>query len=99
MNSNLNSILNSVSKVLKKYKKTVIDVKGHTDSVGNASYNQELSENRAGSVAVFLSAKGVLAQRILTAGFGESQPIASNSTVSGRAQNRRVTIQMTPIVN
>ncbi len=92
-------VLNSVSIVLKKYKKTVIDVIGHTDSVGAATNNQELSENRANSVAMFLSSKGVLSQRILTAGYGESQPIASNSTDSGRAQNRRVTIQMTPLTN
>ncbi len=92
-------VLNSVSVVLKKYKKTVIDVIGHTDSVGSDTYNQALSESRANSVAIFLSSKGVLSQRILTAGYGESQPIASNSTDSGRAQNRRVTLQLTPITN
>ncbi len=84
---------------MKKYKKTEIDIIGHTDSIGATPYNQELSENRANSVAVFLTSKGVLPQRILTAGYGESQPIASNSTDSGRAQNRRVTIQMNPITN
>ncbi len=93
------TVLASVSKVLNKYKKTVLDVIGHTDSVGNDANNQALSENRASSVAVYLTSQGVLAQRILTAGYGESQPIASNSTEEGKAQNRRVKIQMTPITN
>jgi len=93
------TVLNSVAKVLNKYNKTVLDVIGHTDSVGNDSDNQVLSENRANSVAIYLTSQNVLSQRILTAGYGESQPIASNSTDEGRAQNRRVTIQMTPITN
>ncbi len=93
------SVLTSVSKVLNKYNKTVIDVIGHTDSVGSDESNQQLSENRARSVAVYLTSQGVLAQRLLVAGYGESQPIAPNTTDAGRAQNRRVTLQMTPITN
>ncbi len=99
--SNLNAkfygILDSVSKVLNKYKKTYIDIKGYTDSVGGREYNQKLSDNRASSVAGYLVSKNVMAGRILKMGYGEDYPIASNSTPNGRSQNRRVTIEMSPI--
>jgi outer membrane protein OmpA-like peptidoglycan-associated protein len=97
INAGFYDVLNSVAIVLKEYKKTTVDVIGHTDSVGSASYNQRLSENRARSVAEYLSGQGILPARLLIAGMGESQPIASNSTPEGRAQNRRVTIQISPL--
>jgi outer membrane protein OmpA-like peptidoglycan-associated protein len=97
INAGFYDVLNSVAVVLKEYKKTTVDVIGHTDSVGSASYNQRLSENRARSVAEYLSGQGILPARLLIAGMGESQPIASNSTPEGRAQNRRVTIQISPL--
>lgn len=90
-------VLNSVAKVLAKYNKTLVDVSGHTDSVGDRSYNARLSQSRAESVAGYLRSRGVSSQRLLTRGFGQDQPIASNSTSSGRAQNRRVTIQLQPL--
>lgn len=68
---------------------TVI-LEGHTDSTGSAAYNQKLSEKRAAAVAGALQNFGVNADRISTQGFGESQPIATNATKEGRAQNRRV---------
>lgn len=71
-------------------------VVGHTDNVGAADYNQALSERRAASVAQILTANGVAAARVGTAGRGFSQPVASNDTPGGRAQNRRVEIIITP---
>jgi len=83
-------VLNSVAVVLNEYKNTSIDVLGHTDSVG-------ADEHRARSVAEYLSSQGVLAARLLISGRGKTQPIASNDTPEGRAQNRRVTLQIIPI--
>ncbi|MCX8999267.1 OmpA family protein [Rhizobiaceae bacterium BDR2-2] len=89
--------LNSVAIVLKKFDRTLIDVNGHTDSVGSAAYNQGLSERRAMSVATYLGGQGIDQRRVSALGFGLSQPIASNATPEGRAQNRRVEIQIAPI--
>ncbi len=97
INANFYEVLNSVSLVLKEYEKTTVDVIGHTDSVGSERYNQKLSEQRARSVAEYLSGQGVMMARLLVAGMGETQPIASNSTAQGRSQNRRVTIQIAPL--
>ncbi|QIG81663.1 OmpA family protein [Stakelama tenebrarum] len=89
--------LDDVSNVLANYENTFVDVYGHTDSVGTEAYNQALSERRAGSVADYLSSHGVNSARIATRGFGETQPVASNETEAGRAQNRRVEIKLVPI--
>ena len=67
-----------------------VRVVGHTDSVGSEAYNQELSERRARSVADFLVAQGVPAEKLSNEGRGESQPVADNASDAGRAQNRRV---------
>lgn len=97
VNSGFYDALNSVALVLKEYEKTTVDVIGHTDSVGSNQYNQTLSENRARSVAEYLAGQGILAQRLLIAGRGETEPISSNSTPEGRAHNRRVEIRIAPI--
>jgi outer membrane protein OmpA-like peptidoglycan-associated protein len=97
INAGFYDVLNSVAVVLKEYKKTTVDVIGHTDSVGAEAYNQRLSENRARSVAEYLSGQGVMSARLLIAGMGEAQPIAANATPEGRAQNRRVNIQIAPL--
>lgn len=89
--------LNSVALVLKKYNQTLINIYGHTDSTGSDDYNQALSQRRANSVLGYLSAQGVNSQRMIATGFGESRPIADNSSESGRAQNRRVEIQIVPL--
>jgi outer membrane protein OmpA-like peptidoglycan-associated protein len=86
-----------VASVLSDYPQTYIDVYGHTDSTGSDSYNQDLSERRATSVADYLSSHGVQAARIATRGFGETQPIETNDTEQGRAANRRVEIKVVPI--
>ena len=89
--------LNSVAKVLYKYKDTNLDVIGHTDSVGKDDYNRELSYKRAYSVADYLSAQGIPGNRLSPLGLGESQPIADNNTEFGRSQNRRVELYITAI--
>jgi len=94
--SQFSQTLSSVALVLKKYDKTSINVNGHTDSDGSNSYNQGLSQSRALSVADTLRAQGVEAGRIIPQGYGESQPIASNSSSAGKAQNRRVELRITP---
>ncbi|WDR06714.1 OmpA family protein [Devosia rhodophyticola] len=92
-----NQTLVSVALVLKKYDKTIVDVYGHTDSTGNDQYNLDLSQRRAVSVATILANQGINQQRFFIQGKGESAPIASNATESGRAQNRRVEIRLSPI--
>ena len=89
--------LNEVAMTLATYNQTYIDVLGHTDSTGSDAYNQTLSVNRAQSVADYLSARGVARARIGVRGFGETQPIATNATEAGRAQNRRVEIKVVPV--
>lgn len=91
------SVLNSVGKVLGEFEQTVVEVAGHTDSTGANSYNQSLSERRAGSVAIYLQAQGVIAQRVITVGMGESRPMANNNSAAGRQANRRVEITMVPL--
>ncbi|MDH3213622.1 MAG: OmpA family protein [Myxococcales bacterium] len=89
--------LNSVSLVLKEYQKTLIDVAGHADSTGDATYNQSLSQRRAVSVGEYLRSQGILAARIVERGYGETRPIASNATAQGREQNRRVELTLIPL--
>lgn len=95
---NFVEILQSVTLVLKEYKSTMIEVAGHTDSTGSDSYNQLLSQQRAQSVSNILMSNGVQPVRIDTVGYGESRPVASNSTPAGRQQNRRVELTLLPYV-
>jgi outer membrane protein OmpA-like peptidoglycan-associated protein len=89
--------LTSVSEVFKEYKQTLIDVVGHTDSDGSDETNYDLSRRRAASVAQFLSSQQLDPQRFSVEGHGERDPIASNATSSGKAQNRRVEITILPL--
>ena len=89
--------LDQISENLARYPDSLIDVYGHTDSTGSDAYNQTLSENRARSVAGYLSSHGVSARRIQSQGFGETQPVADNATEYGRSANRRVEIKIVPI--
>lgn len=98
INANFYEVLNSVAIVFNEYKSTTIDVVGHTDSTGSDDYNIQLSERRARSVAEYLASQQVLPARLLVAGRGPFDPIASNATPEGRAQNRRVTLQINPVV-
>lgn len=92
-------VLGSVAKVLDKYESTMIEVAGHTDSTGSEAYNLELSKDRARSVANILANNQVDAVRMDIVGYGESAPIATNSTSAGRAQNRRVSLTLLPLTN
>jgi outer membrane protein OmpA-like peptidoglycan-associated protein len=89
--------LTSVAIVLNKYDQSIVDVVGHTDNVGSAQYNFGLSQRRASSVAGFLQNQGVNGRRLNVQGQGLSQPVASNATEQGRAQNRRVEISISPL--
>jgi outer membrane protein OmpA-like peptidoglycan-associated protein len=86
--SNLTDLANS----LRKYPDTEVLIVGHTDAQGSDSYNQGLSERRAAAAKNFLVSQGVPTDRVRTEGLGESEPVASNDTDAGRAQNRRVEV-------
>ena len=92
-------ILNDVAATLQEYNQTIVEVAGHTDSKGTDAYNQALSERRAASVGNYLMSKGLLRDRFILVGAGETRPVASNDTEAGRAQNRRVEITLVPIRN
>ena len=96
--SGFHSTMDKVAEVVVRYGKTTLTVVGHTDDVGSNAYNQSLSERRALSVAQYLESKRVDSMRLATAGKGETQPRSSNSTESGRQENRRVEIYVEPVV-
>jgi outer membrane protein OmpA-like peptidoglycan-associated protein len=90
-------VLEDVAKVLNRYDKTKLSIEGHTDSVGDINSNRELSMQRANSVATYLQATNVKANRLQTLGMGESQSIADNATAQGRQANRRVELRIIPL--
>lgn len=90
-------VLNSVAIVLREFNQTLVDVNGHTDSDGSDEYNEELSSRRANSVAQYLVSQQLDSQRFSVQGYGEGQPVASNTSATGKAQNRRVEIQIVPL--
>ncbi len=90
-------VLDNVASTLQQYNQTVVEVAGHTDSVGNDGYNQQLSQRRADAVAGYLNSRGIMRDRMITVGAGETRPVASNDTEAGRASNRRVEITLVPL--
>jgi len=97
INSDSRAILDKLAKILIEYSDTNVIVVGHTDSSGPAEYNMKLSENRANSVTnFFANEKGITKSRFTTSWYGEEQPIASNETAEGKAQNRRVNLAIVP---
>lgn len=90
-------VLNSVSKVLNRYPKTLVEVAGHTDHVGARNYNYRLSQQRASNVVSYLCGQRVDPRRFRVSGLGPDQPAASNDSASGRQLNRRVTIELIPL--
>lgn len=94
--SDLERDLRTVAGNLQAYPDTTVQVVGHTDNEGSADYNYDLSNRRANAVASILINAGVPSPRIQTFGRGEDQPVASNLTPEGRAQNRRVEIVILP---
>lgn len=97
LNPSFYGTLDRVAATLREYGQTIIEVAGHTDSVGTDSYNQALSVRRAQAVADYLIARGVHRDRIIVVGAGETRPVASNDTEAGRAENRRVEITIVPL--
>jgi len=77
---------------MNQYPQTKWDIQGHTDDVGKDEYNKDLSNRRAASVKNYFISKGISADRLQSAGYGEERPVADNKTAAGRAQNRRVEI-------
>jgi outer membrane protein OmpA-like peptidoglycan-associated protein len=96
ISSGFNDTLNAIANVMNKYEKTYLSVEGHTDSTGKDSYNMNLSRERAQSVKDYLVNQQIMATRVSTKGYGETRPIATNDSANGRAQNRRVEIQIVP---
>ena len=84
--------LTKLATILNKYDDTNILLAGHTDATGSDQYNLELSRRRAQSVSDYLSIQNVNSERFTVEGYGESDPVASNETTDGRAQNRRVEV-------
>ncbi|RDY59700.1 OmpA family protein [Flagellimonas nanhaiensis] len=88
------SVMVDIIQILNEYPNAKFTVEGHTDSVGRESTNQRLSEERANAVRDFLIDKGIGSDRLSAVGYGEAKPIATNNTRAGRAQNRRVEINL-----
>lgn len=95
LSAEADAALTSLAFNLKQFPNTDITVVGFTDDTGTEAYNQTLSEKRAQSVVNYLESKGISANRLQAVGKGEADPVASNSTVQGRAENRRVEIYIT----
>jgi len=85
--------LDDALEILQRHKDLVVEVAGHTDSVGTEAYNQSLSQRRAKAVREYLVAHGIAAERLTSKGYGESEPVADNATDEGRAMNRRVELR------
>lgn len=96
VSATLQGDLRALAQNVQSYANSTLQIIGHTDSDGDAAYNQQLSEGRARSVGNILLSEGVPQSRMQTFGRGESQPVASNLTPEGKAQNRRVEIVILP---
>lgn len=90
--------LQEIARVLAEYRKTLVAIEGHTDSRGAEGHNQRLSERRALAVGRFLADTGIVPQRLVIIGYGESRPIADNDTEAGRNENRRLELILEPVV-
>jgi outer membrane protein OmpA-like peptidoglycan-associated protein len=88
------TVLNQIVDILNKYPGYKLRISGHTDNVGDDAKNQKLSEDRAKTCFDFIVGKGIPATRMMSAGFGETKPIASNTSAEGRALNRRVEFEL-----
>ena len=83
-------LLDRLAEVAKECPEAKVTIAGHTDNQGTAPYNQNLSEQRAGSVVAYLKQKGIAATRLSAVGYGFDKPVASNSTPEGMQKNRRI---------
>ncbi|MBV6287556.1 OmpA family protein [Pseudomonas aegrilactucae] len=91
------SPLNNLANSFKQYNQNTIEVVGFTDSTGSRQHNMDLSQRRAQAVVTYLTSQGVDGSRVSARGLGPDQPIASNADANGRAQNRRVEVNLKPI--
>jgi OOP family OmpA-OmpF porin len=87
-------VLDKVAMGLKAHRRVKVELQGHTDSKGKDAYNQKLSERRADSVRGYLVDQGVQTSQLTSKGYGETKPVADNKTEDGRAQNRRVVMEV-----
>ncbi len=95
--SDFETVLDSVARVLYKFTDTRLQVTGHTDSTGARAYNYDLSSRRAGSVANYLASQGIDQGRLIIQGKGPDQPVATNDSAYGRAENRRVELSIVAV--
>jgi iron complex outermembrane recepter protein len=86
--------LNDVVDILNQYPDLKLDVEGHTDNTGVAEKNQALSQSRADAVKAYITGKGISANKLVAAGYGQDKPIADNKTAAGKAKNRRVELKL-----
>lgn len=96
LNANFQSTLTSVTGTIRKYCGVTVRVVGHTDAVGSAGANQQLSERRAASVRTYMQGQGLQSGRVTIEGKGPNEPVATNANEAGRQQNRRVEIFVRP---
>jgi len=96
INPSFAGTLSQLAQTLNGNTQQTISVRGYTDNVGNASFNQQLSQDRANSVANYLARNGVASSRLQAVGYGMNDPVASNATEQGRSQNRRVELSINP---
>ncbi len=89
--------LDQVASTMSEYNQTIVEISGHTDSIGTDDDNQRLSEQRAGSVSNYLVGKGLMRERFEVVGMGERYPVADNMNDAGRSKNRRVEIRVVPL--
>ncbi|MEZ4705030.1 MAG: OmpA family protein [Bdellovibrionota bacterium] len=89
--------LEKFASILNEYNDTTVSIEGHTDSTGAKATNIALSANRANSVKSYLTQQGVNSTRMTTVGYADDQPVATNTTAEGRAQNRRVEVKINPV--
>lgn len=97
ISSSFYRVLDDVALVFDEFKKTYVNVDGHTDNTGSNAYNMDLSQRRSSSVAAYFISRNIMPQRLIVQGYGENRPIAGNDTVQGRQLNRRVEIQISPL--
>jgi outer membrane protein OmpA-like peptidoglycan-associated protein len=88
-------VLDRISESLREWPEVKIEIQGHSDNIGKAAFNQDLSQRRADAVRDYLISKGIAADRLTAVGYGSDKPIASNKTAAGRAKNRCVELNRT----
>ena len=98
LNGSFHTILDNIALVVNEFEKTYINIDGHSDRAGSHTENMTVSQNFADSVASYMIDQQVMSQRLIPTGFGEYRPITEDSTSEGRQLNRRVEIQLTPLI-